>query len=356
MENRADGFDAYHNPIGHAFDLGGGDEDRVRGEKILLYVGYLGEEPRTMFRESLHLKKVISERGLQLDVRLAPGNQHCDLDESVLSGYAQLWYLSDAKRTLSSQQVEMIARYVRDGNGLAIWADNDPYYADANLLAQELMGSGFSGNTKGGQVMVPGPDVAPGHFIDHQLTQGVNNLYEGITICTIEPAPGIAILGQSHDGQLCLGCFEDERLRIVLDTGFTKLFADLFQRSAGISRYLSNIAFWLAHGSRGIEYTLLTPNRESTATIGPFTTSEGYRVALDQPAALTYILQWNGSATLGLTVRDPQGEAVYLDTSSTSPWRITVPGAMPGEWMCYVSGVEVPALDFPYVLTVVLDR
>jgi len=37
MARSGDGFDRCGNPEGHAFDLGGGDEDRVRGEGILLY-------------------------------------------------------------------------------------------------------------------------------------------------------------------------------------------------------------------------------------------------------------------------------------------------------------------------------
>src|SRR2546422_510665 len=142
-----------------------------------------------------------------MDVRPASNNRRCDLDERLLSDYSQLWYISKDTPTLSDQQVQMITQYVRAGNGLAIWADNEPYYADANLLAKALMGTSFSGNETADQVMVPGPQVAPGRFIEHPLTQGVNNLYEGITICTIARTVGVTILGQSHEGQLCLGCF-----------------------------------------------------------------------------------------------------------------------------------------------------
>ena len=38
MARIAGGFDRFGNPEGRAFDLGGGDEDRVRGESILLYI------------------------------------------------------------------------------------------------------------------------------------------------------------------------------------------------------------------------------------------------------------------------------------------------------------------------------
>jgi hypothetical protein len=58
----------------------------------------------------------------------------------------------------------------------------------------------------------------------------------------------MTILGQSHDGPMYLGCYEDENRRIVLDPDFTKLYPDRVHRSAGLGRYLSNIAFWLARG------------------------------------------------------------------------------------------------------------
>jgi hypothetical protein len=349
-------FDEYGNPRGHAFDLGGGDEDRVRGEKILLYIVYQGDEENTNFRTASHLQQTVAERGLQMDVRLAPATGNSDLTETLLSTYSQLWYISSNRRTLSDQQVQMITRYVRAGNGLAIWADNEPYYVDANLLATSLIGTSFSGDKMADQILVPGPKLAPGYFIEHALTQGVNNLYEGITICTIKPMSGVTVLGQSHDGQLCLGCFEQDNQRIVLDTGFTKLFRDRFQKSAGIARYLCNIAFWLARGSRSVEYKLLTPGREDIATISTGQLSKDYKVSLTQPTAGTYILQWNNSATLGLMVRDPRGSVVYDQVSSNSPQRATLRMDLPGNWTCQIKGVRVPSPNFPYVLTLVLDR
>lgn len=356
MSKKSTGFDEHGNPEGHAFDLGGGDEDRIRGEKILLYVGYLGEASSSNFRRAPHLQQVIAERRLHMDVRPAPDNGRCNLNDSLLSSYSQLWYISGDQPTLSDQQVQMIAQYVRAGNGLAIWADNEPYYADANLLAKALMGTSFSGNKMADQVMIPGPKLARGHFIEHPLTQGVNNLYEGITICTIAPTVRVTILGQSYDGQLCLGCYERDNQRIVLDTGFTKLFSDRFQRSAGIARYLSNIAFWLARGSRSVEYKLLTPGREDMATLNPGRISEDYKFTNKRSTRLTYILQWNGNATLELTIREPHGFVVVNKTASDSPFRVELQADTLGDWVSQVKGVNLPYPNFPYVLTLVLDR
>jgi uncharacterized protein YegL len=346
VEHTSDGFDEFGNPAGRAFDLGGGDEDRIRGERILLYHCPIPDGPVA----EGELRRMLAERGLHLDIRHAPPRGGCDLSEALLSGYTQLWYLSGQEPTLNDRQVRMITEYVRRGNGLAIWADNEPFYADANLLAQALIGSSFSGNEVADRVMVPGPDGTPGRFVEHQLTQGMNNLYEGVTICTIHPAPGVTILGRSHDGQRCLGCFEREGERIVLDTGFTKLYPDRVHRSAGLGRYLSNIAFWLAKGARDVEYRLLTSGREEIPTIGKGTTSPEYPFPITEPAATICILQWDGVATLELSLRAPDG-TVASHASSRSPIRVGLQAYLPGAWSAQVRGVGAPSAPLPYVLT-----
>ena len=342
----AEGYDEFGNPEGRAFDLGGGDEDRIRGERILLYQCAIIDGPVA----EKELQRLLAERGLTLDVRREPRHGDCDLTGQVLSQYTQLWFVSGRTPTLSAQQVQMIGDFVSAGNGLAIWADNEPYYADANLLAEALIGTRFSGNKKADRVMVPGPQRSPGCFVEHQLTQGVNNLYEGITICTIHPATGVTILGQSHDGQLCLGCYEDENRRIVLDTGFTKLYADRLHRSAGLGRYLSNIAFWLAKGSRDVEYRLLTTGRSEIPAVGPGATSPPYPFDIGKPAATTCILQWSGPTTLELSVRAPDGTRA-THRSSQSPIRVGLQAYLPGTWSAEVTGVDVRSAPQQYVLT-----
>jgi hypothetical protein len=350
MARIAGGFDRFGNPEGRAFDLGGGDEDRIRGERILLYTWipddtFAGQEIRAL----------MAERGLEMDIRPAPLSGRCTLDVQLLASYTQLWYVSGDKPTLSGQQVQMIVDYVRSGNGLAIWADNDPYYADANLLARALTGSSFSGDRQGDHVMVPGPPDTVGRFVEHQLTQGVNNLYEGITICTIDPVPGVTILGRSHDGQRCLGCFEREGQRVVLDAGFTKLYREFFHKSAGLGRYLSNIAFWLARGSRGVAYELLSPGRREIASVKKGERSKEYRFDVSEAAAAACIVQWEGKATLGVTVRAPDGSVAGRGSSPTSPLRVTVPTPAPGTWACTVEGIDVPPAGMTYAAKVALE-
>ncbi len=349
------GYDEFGNPRGKAFDLGGVDDERLRGERILLYVCYT---PGTFMRVAgerfeWHLaQQAVAERNIQMDVVLRTDPKH-KLDDAGLSAYTQLWFVSDMQRHLTDQQVESVCRFVDCGNGLLIWADNEPYYADANVLAGRLVGTHFSGNKYGDKILKPGEALTRGHFVEHPLTHGVNNLYEGITICTVAPAEGVTLLAQSHDGQYCMACYEQGKRRIVLDTGFTKLIQGKFHKTAGTARYFRNVAFWLSRSTRDSQYLLFTPGRESMASIGPGALSQTYAYDVVQPVTLVYVLYWEDHATLGLTIEDPTGKALHDTASSRSPLQLEIPMAVPGKWLCQVKGVDVPRPAFPYVLTLV---
>lgn len=353
MRRTSAGFDEHGNPLGRAFDLGGIDDERLRGEKILMYVAF---RPRGEKFEWHHAREAVAERALDMDIVLGPEDGRCTLSSKLLASYSQLWFISDRERTMTKEQVQLVVDYVRAGNGLLIWADNEPYYEDANLLAKALIGTRFSGNLMGDGVLQPGSHLAPGYFIPHALTQGINTLYEGITISTIAPASDLTILAQSHDGQMCMACFEQGNKRIVLDTGFTKLHEGKFRRTAGTARYFRNIAFWLARGSRGIEYVQFTPGRERIAMISNGATSEQYAHRITEPTNLTYLLHWEGDATLGLIVQDPSGRVVEDIQSPKPPVRVTIAASAQGEWLCSVKGVRVPSSQVPYVLTLATSQ
>jgi uncharacterized protein YegL len=352
---RKEGFDEFGNPIGKAFDLGGVDDDRLKGEKILLYVSADPQLKQFGEYEWNLVQKSVAERNLIMDIVRPPVNT-CILDKQLLSSYSQLWYVSHMVATITESQTQMICNYVKNGNGLLLWADNDPYYQDANIIAKNLIGTVFSGDKNAGGILKPGNSVQPGYFVEHSLTQGVNQLFEGHTICTIAPAEHLTILAQSHDGQRCMACYEYNGQRIVLDTGFTKVSPGSFHKTAGTARYFRNIAFWLSRGARNVEYKSFTPGRESLATINPSGTSEKYKYNVTQPVNLTYILHWEGIGTLGLVIQDPQGHTVCDASSAKAPIRMDVTANVPGDYLCWVTGVNVPKSNFPYVLTLVLHK
>ena len=68
MRRAAAGFDEFGNPKGRAYDLGGGDENRIRGERILIYPPRIHD----CVCAEADLHRVMIERGLHLDMRYAP--------------------------------------------------------------------------------------------------------------------------------------------------------------------------------------------------------------------------------------------------------------------------------------------
>jgi len=92
------------------------------------------------------------------------------------------------------------------------------------------------------------------------------------------------------------------------------------------------------------------------ATLSSGQTSEDYKFTNKRSTRLTYILQWNGDATFELTIREPHGFVVLKTTAPDSPFRVDLQADILGDWVCQVKGVNLPYSNFPYVLTLVLDR
>lgn len=350
------GYDEYGNPKSQAHELGWSDNERLQEEKILLYTAYDGQDDSEGFAWH-HAKDSVATRQIKMDIVTPSSRGNCSsLNQELLSQYTQLWFVSDRNRCLTTAQVDMIADFVKQGNGLLIWADNEPFYADANALAEKLIGTQFSGNKRGDKILSSGDTLKPGFFIDHPLTQGVNKLYEGITISTISLAPFLTLLAQSHDGQMCMACFEKGSQRIVLDTGFTKLIGDNFYNTAGTARYFRNIAFWLSAASRGFDYQLLTTGREGLATIKAGEESAHYRFDVAEPAKVTFNLYLMGTGAVRFSVKTPGGEVVHNAVYTQSETQITLQAETAGEWECWLNGVSIPETALEYVLSLKMEK
>ena len=57
----------------------------------------------------------------------------------------QLWLISDGSCVLSSDCFNLIYDHFNRGRGLYIWSDNNPYYADSNVILKKLFCSEMSG-------------------------------------------------------------------------------------------------------------------------------------------------------------------------------------------------------------------
>lgn len=348
------GFDKFGNPEGKQYELGAVDDHLLSGERILLYVSCLADAERNY--DWHQAQNAVANRNIQMDIVLSPKGGDCTITREQLEKYTQLWYVSDRVNHLSDQQVNWVEQFVNDGNGLLIWADNEPSYADANVLTKQLIGTHFSGDKAASGILELGESLVPGVFIEHPLTQGINRLFEGITISTIAEARNLTILAQSHDGQMCMACYEDGNKRIVLDSAFTKLSPGSFKKTAGTARYFRNIAFWLTRRGRKYVYKTFTPGRESLATINHGQDSDRYKHTVTESTNLTWVLHWEGKAKLGLSVEDPSGRVIIDQSADKAPLRVSVMADKPGDYITWVTGLNVPKADFPFVLNIVIQK
>ena len=163
----------------------------------------------------------------------------------------QLWIVSGSSGTAwTPDHLELVQKLVDAKKGLFVWADNDPFTADANRVLSHLTQTSelaIRGNYVGDKVL----SVAPAHdqvgfTAKHLATTGLETLYEGITISTIQgPVKQYRSLIRSSDGNVVTGCHDRGKVRILIDGGYTRLMEDRWDRTAGTARFVTNAACWL---------------------------------------------------------------------------------------------------------------
>jgi hypothetical protein len=163
-----------------------------------------------------------------------------------LENACQLWLISDRSRHLDDSHLAVIRDFFETGRGVYIWGDNEPFYADANFVASDLLGCEMKGNVIGDKVV--SLEQHGRGFASHLITTGIEYLYEGITIATIQGRSNLMPLVHGSAGNLVTALYDQGGKRAILDGGFTRLF--LNWDSAGTGRYVKNAASWLVNYER----------------------------------------------------------------------------------------------------------
>lgn len=191
-----------------------------------------------------------------------------------LSQSCQVWLISNGDARLSDEHIAAIKTFFDEGHGVYLWGDNDPLYVDTNRIANALVpGLRMEGNLLG-EVAV-GISQKPGGVglkEGHLITTGLEHLYEGTSIATVQftaphgrnaalydgskpdasrspelPAGFTAILYGSA-GNLVNVAYEKDGKRLLMDGGFTRLAVSW--DDAGTARYVKNAASWLVNAER----------------------------------------------------------------------------------------------------------
>jgi len=230
--------DKYGNADGSTYDLA--QDGAFSGVRVAVLQLYSGEG----FDFSKPIA-ALSEKGFVVD-RLTTMPSPRKLSE-LLTRSSQLWIISGSTLSIKSAHADAIADFFQAGHGLYLWGDNDPYNADANLVAKRLLGASLSGNYSGDQVVGVRPKRGDrsGMVEGHLVCTGIEKLYEGITIASVSLGSKLAPVVYASDGTVVVAEYARGGRRALLDGGFTRLYHKW--DTAGTGRYVKNAAAWLAN-------------------------------------------------------------------------------------------------------------
>ena len=233
--------DRFGNPQGSQYDLA--KDGAFKGYKIVvLYLCSYGDMTSPM--PALQ-KKGFAVEVFRISNLLSPKELRTCLDDDR----TQLWIVSDSTLHFSQEHYSLIYDHFNKGRGLYIWSDNDPFFADSNIILSRLFNTEMSGDYTGDQVLsIQKEDKRPGIIRNHLITTGVQNFYEGITISNVKLNNGLKPLVYSSDSKIVTSYYDLDGKRCLVDGGFTRLYCKW--DSAGTDRFVVNCAAWLTNIER----------------------------------------------------------------------------------------------------------
>jgi len=242
-EITAEKRDRFSNPAGNEFDLG------VEGafNQFTILVG--------SFYHDVHKQNFMSQAGQRLlqkgfKIVFVFRNHQEFIDNLKNCDVALIISNLVGNPGFNEKMLNEVQKFHESGGGLYIWGDNVPGVLEANQVLKHLLKIELVGNTPGDKTLSLGDTNVKGHFGRHLITSGVVTLYEGVTISYPTSLSILEVLATSTDGHPCILYGEqgpsklpDNCGRIVVDTGFTKLYYKW--DTAGTARYILNACVWL---------------------------------------------------------------------------------------------------------------
>jgi len=230
--------DSYGNANGNQYDLAVDGAFTGQTIVVLQLYSFDFEGPRA----------ALAEKGFSV-YRFNGAPDPKDLREALAKAN-QLWVISSTSLTLNEEHAKAIKEFYETGKGVYIWGDNDPCNADANFVANYLIGASLSGDYYADKTLgLKENEGTIGIRKDHLISTGIQQFYEGITISHVnDPNELTTPLMWSTDGQIVAAIVDDQQHRLIIDGGFTRLYYKW--DSAGTGRYIKNAAAWLANFER----------------------------------------------------------------------------------------------------------
>lgn len=197
-------------------------------------------------------EKALREKGFDVQCWSCVRGQNVPTPEMMISeleNACQFWLITTRNKCLNSGHEKVIQDFFNSGKGVFIWGDNDPYYQDANPILQSFFGTSMLGNSPGRKVVHEcNTGTGPG-FIQHHITTGLEHLFEGITVATIQNGnEKLTPLMRGSAGNLVTAFYDKEQKRAIVDSAFTRLYNNW--DDAGTARFVKNAAAWLVNWER----------------------------------------------------------------------------------------------------------
>lgn len=256
--------DGHGNARGNQYDLA--VDGAFDGQTVLI----LDQVGNTL----VNTRAALKEKGLASVVYPSGATPSPAELRKALEKSCQLWLISSSTPLLNDEHIALIKAFFDAGHGVYIWGDNDPLYVDANRVASALVpGLRMEGNLAGNQVVniADGKDAKVGLRAGHLITTGLEHLYEGVTIATVQFSSAQGRTGALYDGEggsarspklpegftpllygsaanLVTVAYEKDGKRLLMDGGFTRLA--ISWDDAGTARYVKNAASWLVHAEK----------------------------------------------------------------------------------------------------------
>jgi hypothetical protein len=234
--------DQFGNAMGNTYDLG--VDGAFRGLTVAVLHLYTGEG-----FDFLLPKAALEEKGFTvIHWKAAPNPTEL---RNALSQACQLWVISAPGQILSEEHLTIIEEFYRRGKGLYLWGDNQPFFADANAVLTKIFptdGVRLEGNDPGTKTLVA--KTTPngvGFDSEHFIFTGIENLYEGVTIARViyPERTRITTIAMSSHSYPVTCILDDGTHRLAIDGGYTRMYPDFWNVTAGTSRFVKNISAWL---------------------------------------------------------------------------------------------------------------
>lgn len=233
--------DRFGNPQGSEYDLA---EDGSFKKYTIVVLNLCDE------CNFIKPRQALEKKGFKIVEFKTVPSEH-ELRSALKGDNVQLWIVTDRIAHLYPAHVSIIKEFFESGHGVYFWGDNDPFYADLNVLLPAIFGSvTVTGNRLGDQVLGIQKGLGqPGIVEDHPITTGIVTFYEGITISeVVDPKRVLTPLIHGSEHQIVAAYYDKHERRAIIDGGFTRLYYKW--DSAGTDRYIVNAAAWLANIER----------------------------------------------------------------------------------------------------------